>query len=237
VPLSPDGQVLLALRRPWPKAGGASVLCLQPVAFLRRLAALVPPPFAHLVRHYGLFAPNARARDLLPAAPVSQTGIRIETELRADRAASSPQPRPQAPLPPPSPPPALAGPPLRPAEPGSATPPSRTRVLPWAELLRRVFAIDVLVCPKCLGPMTVVAFLTDPKVVGKILAHLGLPASPPRLSPARLLAQVELFDEWQGDHPSPALPRTRGRAPPRPSAPSTRDAADDTFDDTFDWGA
>jgi len=33
--------------------------------------------------------------------------------------------------------------------------------------------------------MTVLAFLTDPEVVQKILAHLGLPTSAPALTPAR----------------------------------------------------
>ena len=33
--------------------------------------------------------------------------------------------------------------------------------------------------------MIVLAFLTDPEVVGKILKHLGLPLSAPALTPAR----------------------------------------------------
>jgi hypothetical protein len=33
--------------------------------------------------------------------------------------------------------------------------------------------------------MVVLAFLTDPEVVGKILRHLGLPLSAPALTPAR----------------------------------------------------
>jgi hypothetical protein len=73
------------------------VLSFEPVAFLRRLAPLIPPPWAHLVRHYGLFAPNAGDRDLLPAAPVSPGGIRIDPQRRADRTALSPQPRTSAP--------------------------------------------------------------------------------------------------------------------------------------------
>jgi hypothetical protein len=47
---------------------------------------------------------------------------------------------------------------------------------------KRSFAVDVLICEKCLGPMTVIAYLTDPAVVGKILLHLGLPTCPPRNS-------------------------------------------------------
>ena len=74
--LEPDGRVRLDLKRPWPNADGATSLIFEPVEFLRRLAALIPPPFAHLIRYHGLFAPRARDRDLLPAAPV--TDVRLD---------------------------------------------------------------------------------------------------------------------------------------------------------------
>jgi hypothetical protein len=63
--------------------------------------------------------------------------------------------------------------------------PGRKRTLDWAELLRRVFALDVLRCDRCGGPRQVIAFLTDPEVVPCILRHLGLPSTPPPLAPAR----------------------------------------------------
>jgi len=40
------------------------VLLLQPSEFLRRLATLVPPPRAHLVRYHGVFAPASLRRGL-----------------------------------------------------------------------------------------------------------------------------------------------------------------------------
>jgi hypothetical protein len=61
----------------------------------------------------------------------------------------------------------------------------------WAELLRRVFAVDVLTCPHCGGPRRLIAQLTDPIVVRKILGHLGLPTEPPRSAPARSPEQFE----------------------------------------------
>jgi hypothetical protein len=96
------------------------------------------------------------------------------------------------------------------------------RSLPWAELLRRVHAVDALLCPRCAGPMVVLAFLTDPDVVGAILKHLGLPRAPVSLAPARiddLVEQLELFgaprqDPQGSDATGPALRRSRG--PPRP---------------------
>jgi hypothetical protein len=50
---------------------------------------------------------------------------------------------------------------------------------PWAQLLRRVFAIQVLVCPRCGGPRRI---LTEPHTVRRLLAALGLAAEP---SPGR----------------------------------------------------
>jgi hypothetical protein len=44
----------------------------------------------------------------------------------------------------------------------------------WAELLQRVFAVDVLACPHCGGRMRVVAVIDDPPVVRRILTHLGI---------------------------------------------------------------
>jgi hypothetical protein len=46
----PDGKVVYRLRRPWPNASGATHLVLEPLDFLRRLAALVSFPYAHQVR-------------------------------------------------------------------------------------------------------------------------------------------------------------------------------------------
>jgi len=40
--------------------------------------------------------------------------------------------------------------------------------------------------------MVVLAFLTDPDVVGKILRHLGLPTSAPALAPAGSMVSQEL---------------------------------------------
>ena len=39
-------------------------------------------------------------------------------------------------------------------------------------------------------PLTVLAFLSDPEVVGKILRHLGLPACAPALAAARPSGRV-----------------------------------------------
>lgn len=76
------------------------------------------------------------------------------------------------PAPPELPPPApTASPDLTPG------PARRKSRLDWAALLRRVFAVDVLLCP-CGGQRQVLAFLTEVKVVAEILDPLQLPSKP-----------------------------------------------------------
>jgi hypothetical protein len=41
----------------------------------------------------------------------------------------------------------------------------------WAELLRRIFELDPLACPQCSALMRIVAVITDPAVITRILAH------------------------------------------------------------------
>ena len=50
----------------------------------------------------------------------------------------------------------------------------------WA--MRRVFAIEVLVCPRCAGPRRIVGAVTEPQAVRRLLGALGRAA---RLPPHR----------------------------------------------------
>jgi hypothetical protein len=42
----------------------------------------------------------------------------------------------------------------------------------WTELLCRVFAVEIEVCPHCGGAMRIVGFVSEPAVITQILAHL-----------------------------------------------------------------
>jgi hypothetical protein len=70
--------------------------------------------------------------------------------------------------------------------PPSSSPPPRSpgRHFAWAELLRRIFEIDVLACA-CGGRLRFIATIEDPPVVERILRHLGLPTAMPGPAPAR----------------------------------------------------
>jgi hypothetical protein len=56
---------------------------------------------------------------------------------------------------------------------------------PWAELLRRTFAFDVLECPTCKGRMKLVAMITEPRSIARFLSALGEPTDVPARSPNR----------------------------------------------------
>jgi hypothetical protein len=57
--------------------------------------------------------------------------------------------------------------------------------LPWADLLRRVFLVDALECPRCHGRMRVVAAVTEPGAIERILRHLGEHSTPPSIAGPR----------------------------------------------------
>ncbi len=50
----------------------------------------------------------------------------------------------------------------------------------WARLIQKIYEIDPLTCPKCHGPMAVIAFIEAEDVLEKILKHLGLWELTPR---------------------------------------------------------
>jgi hypothetical protein len=58
----------------------------------------------------------------------------------------------------------------------------------WANLIRRVYEVDPLVCPRCGSEMRVVGFITEPGLIKRILDHVRrrerVCRPPPRLGPA-----------------------------------------------------
>jgi hypothetical protein len=69
---------------------------------------------------------------------------------------------------------------------GERSPASTRARMSWAQLLKRVFAIDLTTCSQCGGPLIILAAIEDPSVIVKILNHLGLPTRAPPRAPARL---------------------------------------------------
>jgi hypothetical protein len=61
---------------------------------------------------------------------------------------------------------------------------ARKRNYTWAELMKRVFLVDVLQCSRCSGRMKILAAIHPPDATRKILDCLGLPSRAPPLAPA-----------------------------------------------------
>ena len=69
------------------------------------------------------------------------------------------------------------------AEPDRTAP--RGGYRPWAELLARSFAVDVLTCRSCQGRMRLLAMVKDPASITRTLAAVGEATEVPRRSPSR----------------------------------------------------
>jgi hypothetical protein len=91
----------------------------------------------------------------------------------------------------------------RPA-PDTSTDRPRTNWL-WAELMQRSFGFDVLACPRCGGRLELIALIEDPRVIRRILNHLGVPAEVPAARPVRSpplpIAQADPGYEGEGAPP------------------------------------
>jgi hypothetical protein len=51
--------------------------------------------------------------------------------------------------------------------------------------MQRVFAVDVLICPRCASRMRILAQIHPPDTTRAILDCLGLASRPPPITPAR----------------------------------------------------
>jgi len=52
-------------------------------------------------------------------------------------------------------------------------------------LLKRVYDIDALSCPRCSGRLRIISLIMEPAVVRRILRSLDLPSEPPVIARAR----------------------------------------------------
>ena len=151
------GDVIYKFKKPWDD--GTAAIKLTPMELMERLVALVPRPRVHLTRYHGVLGPHYKYRkNIVPKKKpeLSLSSAKSVAEPVADAPTSS-----------------------EPEKPASA------KRMSWARLLKRVFNIDISLCSKCAGQIKIVAAIEDPKVIKKILEHLGLPWTAPRLAQAR----------------------------------------------------
>ncbi len=63
----------------------------------------------------------------------------------------------------------------------------------WAEMIRKVYEVDPMVCPECGGTMKIISFLADYAVVDRIIDHLKLTFVADRPPPPHIAYQEVLM--------------------------------------------
>jgi hypothetical protein len=186
--LLPDGRVAYQLKKRW-KDGTTSVV-LEPQVLIERLCALVPRPRRHLVTYHGVLAPAAGIRPwVVPRVEAGEDGGcrhagadgRVDERVIENEAVDAERVR------------QLLRQRVVPHRPGQRR--RGGRRYPWAELLRRVYLTDVLLCRHCGGRRRLLAAIHDPESIRRVLIAMGLSTQVPVLAPARgppeLAAQSE----------------------------------------------
>ena len=64
----------------------------------------------------------------------------------------------------------------------------------WARLIKKIYEVDPLVCPKCHGVLTILSFLENPAVIKRILVHLNLWEVPERSPPPASTPRDFIYD-------------------------------------------
>jgi hypothetical protein len=70
----------------------------------------------------------------------------------------------------------------------------------WAAMIRKVYEVDPMTCPKCGGLMKVVAFLTDHVLVDWIIDHLKLSFTAERPPPESVLQDLTMVADPPVDY-------------------------------------
>jgi hypothetical protein len=142
---------------------GVHAVLLHPLDFIARLCALIPPPRFHMLRYHGVLAAHAKARPEVVPGPVSVPTVPTQIPLSLGGAATELE--------------VIAKQPAR---------------HPWAWLLQRVFAVDIMTCPRCRGAMRLVKIANKPDDIARVLADLCLGARPPPRPRPAPTGQLEL---------------------------------------------
>jgi len=137
--LTARGDIGYTLKTPY--RDGTTHVIFEPLDFIARLAALVPPPRLNLTRFHGVFAPNSPHR------------ARITPGRRGGGAK-----------------------PTKSAQTEDRTPAEQRSAMRWAKRLKRVFQIDVEICPNCGGTVKIIASIEDPPAQAMEALRLSAPA-------------------------------------------------------------
>jgi hypothetical protein len=134
------------------------------IRFLLELTQHIPPKGCQYIRRYGLYASRTKGKwpDKPHVVRLAPAGWK-EQQQQAVQADQDVQPYD--------------------AEAADSVS-DKERRSTWARLIAQVYEVDPLVCPRCSAPMRILAVITEPEEVRKILRHLvKIGRSPPGLDP------------------------------------------------------
>jgi len=146
----------VVVRTPPDPVTGATELRLDPQELVRRLCEQIPAPRQHQVRYFGRYSNRSRGARRLRDQGQGSDGGHAPSACPDDRDGVP------------------------------DTPAARARRRSWGRLLRRIYEVDALLCPRCKNvQLRIVAVIPNLDVVDRILRHLA------RTGGADLFAQQE----------------------------------------------
>ncbi len=200
-----DGRIAYRIKQP---RKNATHRILTPMELLARIAALIPPPRHPFLRYHGVLAPSSKWRSaIVPRAPEGDSpSCRADAERHErKRSRGAPTPpraasRAAQPFAKSAPAPPLAATSSAATTTSATTAPprasfamltpahqarlaqgdvlARTPRLEWSKLVRRTFAAEVLICPRCHGHARLIAAVQDPIEAARFLAALRERSTP-----------------------------------------------------------
>jgi ribosomal protein S27E len=162
--MTDHGKVRYELKTPY--SDGTTHVFFDPIDFIGKLAALIPPPRLNLTRFFGVFAPNSNLRAQVTASQRGKNSPKLVNKEECD-----------------------------------SDKPYHAKSMTWAQRLKRVFNIDITECEKCLkNNVTIIACITQPNIIHKILLYLDKHGSPitgnnTRAPPLKAAEQTRMFDD------------------------------------------
>jgi len=144
-----DGHILYELKNKY--TDGTTHLRFTQTEFIEKIMAPIPPPRKNLIRFFGVFGPHHGYReevtDMIRKRPqlVKEVGANEAKGADIVRVEHFIEQVPRKPI----------------------------YWIPWAELLKKTFNIDVMKCEKCGGRMKVANYVLDSKEIKRILISLG----------------------------------------------------------------
>ncbi len=126
---------------------GSTVKVLDRLDFVHAICQQIPDRGLHQIRYRGAYA-NQKRRVLRRAFEARGANARSEADSPAANAGPA----------------SISLPDL----PGSAEAARRSA---WARLIRKVFEVDPLLCARCRVEMEIIAWITEPEVIDRILRH------------------------------------------------------------------